>query len=184
MGDFEFPVPRHSEINEYTARAIMKDLSNQLGGLVATMSRLTYAAVCRRVGDWWAIDVPDAQGVHTQARRLEQVEAMARDAVALLCNVPADSFDVTVEPHLDDEAELTLAASAEATRRAREAADTASRLQREAATTLVTRYRLTVRDTGMLLHVSPQRVSQLTHLAAQGVGDGPSGAVTAPRKAG
>jgi hypothetical protein len=104
--------------------------------------------------------------------------------VALLRNVPADSFDVTVEPHLDDEAELTLPASAEATRRAREAADTASRLQREAATTLVTRYRLNVRDTGMLLHVSPQRVSQLTHSAAQGAGDGPSGAVTAPRKAG
>lgn len=81
------------------------------------MSRLTYTAVCRRVGDWWAIDVPEAQGVHTQARRLEQVEAMARDAVALLRNVPADSFDVTVEPHLDDEAELTLPASAEATRR-------------------------------------------------------------------
>ena len=31
VGDFEFPVPRHSEIGEYTARAIMKDLSNQLG---------------------------------------------------------------------------------------------------------------------------------------------------------
>ena len=31
VGDFEFPVPRHSEVNEYTARAIMKDLSNQLG---------------------------------------------------------------------------------------------------------------------------------------------------------
>jgi len=151
---------------------------------VATMSRLNYTAVCRRVGDWWAIDVPEAHGVHTQARRLEQAEAMARDAVALLRSVPQDSFDVTVEPHLDHEAERTLAASVEATRRAREAAETASRLQREAATALVTRYRLTVRDTGMLMHVSPQRVSQLTHSAAHGDGDGPSGAATAPRKAG
>jgi len=148
------------------------------------MSRLTYTAVCRRVGDWWAIDVPEAHGVHTQARRLEQVEAMARDAVSLLRKVPEDSFDVTVEPHLDDEAEQTLAASAEATRRAREAAETASRLQREAATTLLTKYRLTVRDTGMLLHVSPQRVSQLTHTSAQGDPNSPSGARTAPRKAG
>ena len=148
------------------------------------MSRLTYTAVCRRVGDWWAIDVPEAHGVHTQARRLEQVEAMTRDAVALLRSVPEDSFDVTVEPHLDDEAEQTLAASADATRRAREAAETASRLQREAATTLLTKYRLTVRDTGMLLHVSPQRVSQLAHRSAQGDSISPPGATTAPRKAG
>ena len=148
------------------------------------MSRLTYTAVCRRVGDWWAIDVPEAHGVHTQARRLEQVEAMTREAVALLRNVPEDSFDVTVEPHLDDEAEQTLAASADATRRAREAAETASRLQREAATTLLTKYRLTVRDTGMLLHVSPQRVSQLAHRSAQGDSNSPPGAAPAPRKAG
>jgi mRNA interferase HicA len=31
VGSVEFPVPRHSEINEYTARAIMKDLADQLG---------------------------------------------------------------------------------------------------------------------------------------------------------
>ena len=31
VGGFEFPVPRHNEINEYTAQAIMKDLSDQLG---------------------------------------------------------------------------------------------------------------------------------------------------------
>jgi len=148
------------------------------------MSRLTYTAVCRRIGDWWAIDVPEAHGVHTQARRLEQVEAMTRDAVALLRNVPEDSFDVTVEPHLDDEAEQTLAASADATRRAREAAQTASRLQREAATTLLTKYRLTVRDTGMLLHVSPQRVSQLAHRSAHGDSNSPPGATTGGRKAG
>jgi hypothetical protein len=31
VGSVEFPVPRHSEINEYTAQAIMKDLADQLG---------------------------------------------------------------------------------------------------------------------------------------------------------
>jgi len=81
----------------------------------------------------------------------------------LLRNVPADSFEVRIEPHLDDEAELTVAASSEATRRARQAAEEARRLQRHAATTLLTRYGLTVPDTGLLLHVSPQRVSQLAH---------------------
>jgi len=49
---------------------------------VETVSKPTYTAVCRRVGDWWAIDVPQIRGVHTQARRLDQVEAMARDAIS------------------------------------------------------------------------------------------------------
>lgn len=31
VGTFEFPVPRHSEINEYTAQAILKDLEQELG---------------------------------------------------------------------------------------------------------------------------------------------------------
>jgi hypothetical protein len=134
---------------------------------VETVSKPTYTAVCRRVGDWWAIDVPQIRGVHTQARRLDQVEAMARDAIALLRDVPADGFDVTVEPHLDEEAEQTVAASTDATRRARQATEEASRLQREAATTLLTKYRLTVRDAGVLLHVSPQRVSQLAQKPAE-----------------
>lgn len=31
LGGFHFAVPRHNEINEHTAQAIMKDLSDQLG---------------------------------------------------------------------------------------------------------------------------------------------------------
>jgi hypothetical protein len=31
IGDHQFPVPRHNEINEYTAQAIMRDLTDQLG---------------------------------------------------------------------------------------------------------------------------------------------------------
>ena len=31
IGDYHFPVPRHTEINEYTAQAIMNDLADQLG---------------------------------------------------------------------------------------------------------------------------------------------------------
>lgn len=128
---------------------------------MATVSEATYTAVCRRVGDWWAIDIPEIRGVHTQTRRLEQAAAMAKDAIALMLNVPADSFTVTIEPHLDEAAERTVAAATEAAQRARQAVEEAGRLQREAAATLLTKYRLTVRDAGLLLHVSPQRVSQL-----------------------
>ena len=151
---------------------------------VTKATKATYTAVCSRVGDWWAVDVAEIRGVHTQARRLDQVEAMARDAIALLRDVPADSFEVVVQPRLDADAEQTVAASAEATRRARQAAEEASRLQREAATTLLTRYRLTVRDAGTLLHVSPQRVSQLAQPPSpaqphRGTGRTPKGRKTA-----
>lgn len=63
--------------------------------------RQRYNALCTREGNWWAIDVPGVPGVHTQAKRLDQAEAMARDAVALMLEVPPDSFDVEVTPVLD-----------------------------------------------------------------------------------
>lgn len=128
---------------------------------MAQMSRPSFTAVCRRIGDWWAIEVPQLRGVHTQTRRLDQVEAMTRDAIALLLEVPAGSFDVQVEPHLDPDVAATVQAARTASATARGAAENASQLQREAAHTLLGRYRLTVRDAGTLLQLSPQRVSQL-----------------------
>ena len=128
---------------------------------MATVTKPNYTAVCRQAGRWWAVDVPEIRGVHTQARRLDQVEGMTRDAIALLRNVPPDSFSVTVEPHLDHEADESVAAATEASKRARQAAEEASRLQRAAAAKLLQKYHLTVRDAGLLLRVSPQRISQL-----------------------
>lgn len=135
---------------------------------MATVSKRTYTAVCRRIGDWWAVDVPEIRGVHTQTRRLDQVEAMARDAIALLKDVAPTSFDIKVEPVLEGDVEKTVAAATRASERAREAAEEAGRLQRSAATTLLKQYGLTVRDAGALLHVSPQRVSQLAKVTTAG----------------
>jgi len=62
----------------------------------------TYLVVCRRVGDWWAISVPELNGVHTQARRLDQVAATAREAIALLLDVNQTVVDVDVVPEPPD----------------------------------------------------------------------------------
>ncbi len=40
-----------------------------------------------RSGSWWAITVPELPGVFSQARRLDQVEAMAREAIAMMLDV-------------------------------------------------------------------------------------------------
>jgi predicted RNase H-like HicB family nuclease len=58
----------------------------------------SYTAVCRRLGDWWAISVPGLRGVHTQARTLDEAAYMARDAIALMLDIDAGAVRVSVEP--------------------------------------------------------------------------------------
>jgi predicted RNase H-like HicB family nuclease len=118
---------------------------------------MTYTAVCRRAGDWWAISVPEIKGVHTQARRLDQVEAMVRDAIALFLDVAPDTLAIEVRPEVPAEATEAVAAR----KAAREAETWADRLTRSAAAALLAKG-YTVRDAGALLDISPQRVSQLT----------------------
>lgn len=45
---------------------------------------------------WWVISVPELRGVFSQARRRDEVEAMARDAVALYLDVPENSFELSI----------------------------------------------------------------------------------------
>ena len=124
---------------------------------------MTYTAVCRRAGDWWAISVPEIKGVHTQARRLDQVEAMARDAIALFLDVTPDTLAIEVRPEVPAEAAEAVAAR----KAAREAETWADKLTRAAAAALLAKG-YTVRDAGALLGISPQRVSQLTAGSSHG----------------
>jgi len=118
-------------------------------------------AMATRTGQWWAIEVSDvAGGLHTQARRLDQVASAVIDAVALVADLSPDAIEVDVIPILS-EAEADLIESARtASQEAALAAERASRLSRQAVEQLRSEG-LTVRDVGGLLGVSPQRVSQL-----------------------
>jgi predicted RNase H-like HicB family nuclease len=116
-----------------------------------------YTVTCRRVDNWWAISVPELKGVHTQARRLDQVEDMARDAIALMLDVPISSIHIDVKPEVPDEVAKA--------RRAREelrAAEEAANEATEKAARWLVGHGYTVRDAGKLLELSPQRVSQIT----------------------
>ena len=131
------------------------------------MTRRRFTAKAVKSGRWWAIEVPELGNVFSQARRLDQVEAMARDAIALLKQVPEDSFDVVVVPDLDSLGDLRAGIEASRLRRreATLAQEAASRTTRDA----VTRLRasgLTSRDVGTLLGVSVQRVSQVERKAS------------------
>jgi predicted RNase H-like HicB family nuclease len=121
-----------------------------------------YTVVAERSGNWWAVSVPDIPGVFTQARRLDQVEEMARDAIALMLDVPADSFkiglDVTPPKNLRERIE-----EAKRMRAMLERNQQAAAASLADAVDASLECGLTVRDAGRLLGVSPQRVSQVAH---------------------
>jgi predicted RNase H-like HicB family nuclease len=54
-----------------------------------------------RTNGWWAVEVPEVPGVFTQAKRLDQVPAMVRDAVSSMSDVPTDDVQVAVEALLN-----------------------------------------------------------------------------------
>ncbi len=114
----------------------------------------------RRSGGWWAIDAPDMPGLHSQARRIDQVEDAARDALATLLEVDPATVKVEVDLELPEAwarvVEDARRARASAEQAERAAADTVRRAARE-----LTAAGLSMRDVGSIMGVSHQRVAQL-----------------------
>lgn len=122
------------------------------------MAAVTYRTIVRREGSWWIVAV-EGIGV-TQARRLEEVEDMARDLVASMEDVDPGTIDLDVEVRVNDEVDQL---RAEIQRLAQEA-DQLARRAREGKAALMRRLheaKLSVRDVGKLTGVSHQRVSQI-----------------------
>lgn len=122
--------------------------------------RKTYTAKATRTGTWWAIEVPEVEGVFTQARRLEQVEDVTREAIALMLDVAEDSFDVALSVDLP----MSWAVWLEELRAAQEVqalveARTSALLRVVAAQ--LRDAGLPVRDVGTIMGRSAQRISQL-----------------------
>lgn len=114
----------------------------------------TYTARCEREGDWWIVTVPELDGVFTHAKRLDRVEELAADAIALWLDVPASTFKVRREIVGVDAAQALW----------KEAADVrnhAKQLQRDAVRQLTDELGVSVRDAAVVLDVSFQRVAQL-----------------------
>lgn len=118
----------------------------------------TYTATAHREGDWWVIDVEDV-GV-TQAKRLDQVEHMARDLVAAMRDVEMGDVAVELLFKVDPELDGLIVATRSAVEQAREAQAKATEASRATAVRLKTAG-LSLRDIGELTGVSYQRVHQL-----------------------
>ena len=97
--------------------------------------RRTYTVNAARHGDWWAISVDELPGVFSQARRLDQVGGMARDAIALFLDLPPTRFDLSVRETLAPDIERMVAAAKEARAAATAHQQVASERSRAAART-------------------------------------------------
>ena len=124
------------------------------------MAKKVYTARAAKAGNWWAVRVPEVPGVFSQARTLERVEYMARDALSAFLDVAPDSFDVVVDVDLPRmlRGELDRLRGLRTTlERARlEYAALSAKLTAELA-----HEGMTVRDIGGVLGVSHQYASRL-----------------------
>ena len=60
----------------------------------------TVTARCTASDGWWAVEVPEVQGLFTQVRRLEEVPVAVLDAAVLLTGTPVADVDIRVVPVL------------------------------------------------------------------------------------
>lgn len=126
-----------------------------------------YIVEAERDGRWWiVIGTGPLKGVFTQAKTLDELEGrMLPDAIALLMDVPKDSFEVEVRvklPHvLGDQIREMQEARAQAEVAQRDATQALA-----AVVPQVLAQGLTLRDAARVLGVSHQRVAQLARAAA------------------
>lgn len=113
-----------------------------------------------RSGNWWVISVPDIPGAHSQARRLGQVEDVARELIALMTDDPPESFALHVDLKLPEAVRRDLDRSAALREMAAQIQSEAAQLARRAAARLRNQG-LPLRDVGQALGVSFQRAKQL-----------------------
>ncbi len=123
----------------------------------------TYTATAVREGRWWDIQVPEVGG-HTQARRLSDIQTMARELIAVTLDVPLSAVAVTVDITKVGSVENVSERAAAIIQARRQAAELeqwqltqAAELARE-----LTAAAVPLRDIGTILDVSFQRVHQLT----------------------
>lgn len=137
------------------------------------METTTFTAVCQRAGRWWAIRVPQIEGLAAQVRSLDQAEMMTRQSIARTLGVPPDTIRVEVRT----EASNPVSDALQAREAARQAADVAVQATRVAIDSLL-REGCTVHDMAILLGLTPAEVAQFVPGASYE--DGTSGATSSP----
>jgi hypothetical protein len=127
------------------------------------VTAMKYDITVTREGRWWMVEVP-ALDLLTQARRVSEIETMAREIIAVTLDVKMSEVEVHIAAFVVDGVDML--AVINDVRSKRDAAERAEREAGEAmreAVQVLTSHSAPVRDVGELLGVSHQRVSQLAH---------------------
>ncbi|MGI8879569.1 MAG: HicB family toxin-antitoxin system [Jatrophihabitans sp.] len=119
----------------------------------------TYRIDVTRDGRFWLIHVP-AINRWTQARNLRELDAMARDLIAIMEDVPADSFSTDVHLVLPESVQRRIDHTSEL-RRQEAAARSEAALEARAVAKELADTGMPLRDVGEVLGVSYQRAHQL-----------------------
>jgi hypothetical protein len=124
----------------------------------------TYQVEVRRGERWWVLSVPEIPAAHSQARHLREVDEVARDLIAVLLDIPADSFDLDIRIELPDGVKARLQRAEQLRTEAAQAQNEAAAEVRAAAKELADQG-LPLRDIGRALGISYQRAHQLVSAA-------------------
>ena len=121
----------------------------------------TFVARATFSDGWWSaeVDVP-GRLVFTEAKRLDRLEAMVLDAVATALDITKDHIQVVIEIHVDDETDAAISEARAMSAKASETVRQAGALNRQVAHELKSRG-LSARDSGRIMGISAQRISQL-----------------------
>ncbi|TDO62679.1 hypothetical protein EV651_106301 [Kribbella sp. VKM Ac-2571] len=124
----------------------------------------TYEVHVTREGDQWLANVPELEGTQTYASNLTALDRYVREIIVLAADFPSSAMaELSLEWSYDVGDELVQQANALRAERAELAAKETQLEQatRELAAKLTHELGLSMRDTGPLLGISHQRVSQL-----------------------
>ncbi|MFF1822657.1 hypothetical protein ACFVWG_35470 [Kribbella sp. NPDC058245] len=130
-------------------------------------SQRVFDATVSREGRWWMVEVPELDGI-TQARRLDEIEQVAREYVALTADLPLSQVQVRFSA-IDAAGHDLLDAKAlveDLRAQAKKLESLVADFSRELASAL-TSADVPVRDVSNVLGVSHQRVSQLVQEAEE-----------------
>jgi len=123
---------------------------------------MTYTSHARKEGRWWIVQNDQVPGAISQVTRLDQAAEAQREAIAFVADVSADSIEVLVRVSISPEIDREVQEAQELREQAQEREQRASELRRDVARRLEAEG-YTIRDIGVVLGVSYQRVHQLTH---------------------
>ncbi|MBB0243523.1 type II toxin-antitoxin system HicB family antitoxin [Streptomyces alkaliphilus] len=121
----------------------------------------TYHAIATQEGAHWVVkveDLPEGLVGVTQGRTWSEARKMATDVVAMLLEVPEDSFELVMQPADPDMANALI--TVEGTRKEAELANKAAAEALAVAARILTK-KTTVRDAGSMLGVSHQYIAKL-----------------------